>query len=378
MDLKEQTSPKQLLEMAPEVTASVDDHSSVSRPSAADPIQQSSAQHAPGVALRQATPAHAEESPESPSTTAATPHASIVSSQQPFVSGAPALRAFEPTLPPIPEALPGTEGSQAAAPAQQHAQSAELAARADADVGICVSPLKMATGPAPAIKPNTAAASLPCLINIHAHAEICHVQEDIPGQPQETADTADKPPIMSAPQQDEDADKVEEAAVNLQSIQGGKKPGKRPSGLPSKDLPVGWQAHSTESDSSRSHSASHEASLTQKPAVESRDMQVSALSGMVSSGTTRCMAQASHQAACLDQRPHVMAHSASLGLRKLLGVAMCCFPSDCMERLRRRRAPPRLPRNMLHLPAARLPCKSALCPRMGRLRLQLSMQVLRR
>ena len=276
MELKEEISPQQLPQMVPEVTASADIRSSVSRNSAAGPIQQSSAQHVPDVALNLAPPANAEEPPESPSATAAAPHASSASSLQPVVSGAVAPRGFEPMLQTIPEAPPGTEGSQAAAPEQQHAPSAEPAARAHKDVGISTSLVKTATGPAPAIKPNAAAASLPCLINIHAHAEICHVQEDIPGQPQETADTADKPPSMTAPQQDEDADKIEEAAVALQSMQGGKKSGKRPSGLPSKDLPVGWQAHSTESDSSRSHSASHEASLTQKPAVENRDMQVSA------------------------------------------------------------------------------------------------------
>ena len=276
MDLKEHTSPQQLPEMAPEVTASADDHSSGSRPCAVGPTQQDSAQHAPDVALSLAPPANAEEPPGCLSATAAAPYASIVSPRQPVVSGALAPRGFEPMLQTIPEATPSTEGSQAAAPEQQHALSAEPAARAETDVGISMSPVKPATGPAPAIKPNTAAASLPCLINIHAHAEICHVQEDIPGQPQETADAADKPPSTTAPQQDEGADKVEEAAVDLQSIQGGKKPGKRPSGLPSKNLPVGWQAHSTESDSSRSHSASHEASLTQKPAVESRDMQVGA------------------------------------------------------------------------------------------------------
>ena len=313
VELKEEISPQQLPQMVPEVTASADIHSSVSHNSATGPIQQSSAQHVPDVALSLAPPANAEEPPESPSATAAAPHASIMSSLQPVVSGALAPRGFEPTLQTVPEAPPSTEGSQAAAPEQQHDPSAEPAARADTDVGISMSPVKMATGPAPAIKPNTAAASLPCLINIHAHAEICHVQEDFPGQPQETVDAADKPPSVTAPQQDEDADKVEEAAVNLQSFQGGKKPGKRPSGLPSKDLPVGWQAHSTESDSSRSHSASHEASLTQKPAVESTDMQVSALLGMGSSGTSGCMAQSSHHSACLDQRPHVMAHSASAG-----------------------------------------------------------------
>ena len=320
VDLKEHASPQQLPEMAPEVTASANDHSSVSRPCAVGLTQQDSAQHAPDVALGLASPANAEEPPESPSATASAPHASIVFAHQPVVSGAFAPRAFKPTLPPVPEAPPGTEGSQAAAPEQQHAQSAEPAPRADTDVGISMSLLKTATGPAPAIKPNTAAASLSCLINIHAHAEICHVQEDIPGQPQETADTADKPPGVTAPQQDEDADTCEEAAVNLQSIQGGRKSGKRPSGLPSKDLPVGWQAHSTESDSSRSHSASHEASLTQKPAVERRDMQVSALSGMGSFGTTGCMAQASHPSACLDQRPHLMTQSASA---ETLGRTWC-------------------------------------------------------
>ena len=311
MELNEQFSPQQLPETTPEVTASADDHSSVNRPSAVGPIQQNSAQHAPDVALNLAPSANAEKPLESPSAAAAAPLASSGSSLQPIVSGVLAPGAFKPTLQPIPEAPPGTEGSQAAVPQQQHAQSAEPAPRADTDVGISMSPVKTATGPAPAIKPNTAAASLPCLINIHAHAEICHVQEDIPGQPQETADTAGKPPSMTVPQQDEDADKIEETSVNLQSIQGDKNPTKRPSGLPSKNLPVGWQAHSTESDSSRSHSASHEASLTQKPAMKSRDMQVSALSGMGSSGTTGCVTQASHDSACLDKKPQVMAHSAS-------------------------------------------------------------------
>ena len=67
-----------------------------------------------------------------------------------------------------------------------------------------------------------------------------------------------------------------------------------------------------------------------------------------------------------------------LGLWEVPGAAMCCFRDNCMESLRRRRAPPRLPRNMPHLAAAHLPCRSALCPRMGRLRLQLPMQTLRR
>ena len=299
--------------MTPESTASADGHSSISRACAAGPNQHSSAQHAPDLALRLALPANSEEAPGTQSATAAAPPASSVSSIQPLVSEALAPRAFVPTLQPVQEEPPGTEGSQAAAPEQQHAHMAEPAVRAASHAGISRSPVKKATGPVPALKPNTAATSISGLINIHAHAEICYVQEDLSGQPQKTADTADKPSSGTAPQQDDAADTIEETAVSQQSIQGDKKPRKRPSGLPSTDRPLGWQAHSTESDSSRSLSASHEASLTQKPAVESRDMQVSALSRMGGSGTTGCMAQASHQSAYLDQRPHLMAHSVSAG-----------------------------------------------------------------
>ena len=261
--------------MAPESATSADEQGPFSRSCAADPKQQSTAQQAPGQAQRQVTSANAGEPPADTSATAAAPLASIASLLQPVVRGTLAPRASAPTLQPIQEALPSAEGSRAAVPEQQHAQSTKSAIRADLDVGTRTSPVKKATDPAPAIKLEPAATSCPCLIDVHVHAETGHVQGNIPCLPQKRADAANKLPSRAGSQQSRGACKGEHTAVDQQSIQDDKRSGKRPSGLPSKDLPPGWQAHSTESESSRSHSASHDASVTQEPAVESEDMQVS-------------------------------------------------------------------------------------------------------